>query len=139
MPQPTLDGRPEVILDVEVRDGLLSVTLSNVGPRPALAVTTTFDAPLTALGGTKKLAALRVFRELSFMAPAPGKVFEQFVDTLAVYVARQAPLRFTATITYRDREDRAYEESMTHDLRVYLELGQAVTVVEPTPAAGRDL
>lgn len=136
MPQPTLDGRPEVILDVEVRHGLFSVTLSNIGPRPALAVTTTFDAPLTALGGTKKLAGLRVFRELPFMAP--GKVFEQFVDPLAVYVARQAPLRFTATITYKDREDRAYEESMTHDLRVYLELGQAVTVVGPPPAARLD-
>jgi len=137
VPQPTLDGRPEVILDVAVRDGLLSVTLSNIGPRPALAVTTTFDAPLTALGGTKKLAGLRVFRELAFMAP--GKVFEQFVDPLAAYVARQAPLRFTATITYKDREDRAYEESMTHDLRVYLELGQATTVVASAKARHLDL
>jgi hypothetical protein len=124
VPPPTLDGRPEVILDVEVRDGLFSITLRNIGPRPALAVTTRFDPPLTALGGTKTLAALRVFRELAFMAP--GKAFEQFVDPLAAYVARQAPLRFTATITYRDRDDRAYEESMTHDLRVYLELGQVV-------------
>lgn len=120
---PRLEGRPEVIVDVVVRDGLVSLQLRNIGPRPALAVKTTFEPPLAALGGRKPLSTLRVFTEVEFMAP--GKCFEQFVDPLAAFADRQQPSRFTATVSYRDRDGRGYEESMTHDLRVYLELGQA--------------
>lgn len=123
---PTLDGRPEVIVDVDVRDGLFSVQLRNIGPRPAFEVQTRFDPPLSGLGGRKPMSGLRLFNSLDFMAP--GKAFEQFVDPLDVYLARQAPLRFTVTVAYRDRGGHRYEESMVHDLRVYMELGQARVV-----------
>jgi len=93
---PLLDGRPEVIVDVAVRDGLFSIQLRNIGPRPALAVKTTFDVPFAGLGGSKPVSTLRLFKGLAFMAP--GKCLEQFVDPLAVYVARREPLRFTATV-----------------------------------------
>ncbi len=120
---PQLEGRPEVVIDVDVRQGLLSILLRNIGPRPALDVRTSFDKPFTGLGGRKAITNLRVFKRLAFMAP--GKTFEQFVDPLAAYHARKQPLLITATVTYRDRSGARYEESMTHDLRVYLELGQA--------------
>ena len=132
---PTLDGRPEVILDVEVRDGLFSIQLRNIGPRPALAVTTTFDKPMSGLGGSKSISGLRLFAGLDFMAP--GKLFEQYVDPLAVYAARKQPMRFTATVSYRDRDGRAYEESMVHDLRVYMELGQAHAAPVREPGKAR--
>ena len=77
---PQLDGRPEVVVDVDVRDGLFSILLRNIGPRPALAVKTRFDKPFTGLGGRKAITTLRVFTGVAFMAP--GKVFEQFVDPL---------------------------------------------------------
>ncbi len=120
---PQLDGRPEVVVDVDVRDGLFSILLRNIGPRPALAVKTTFGKPFTGLGGRKAITTLRVFRNVAFMAP--GKVFEQFVDPLAAYAARKQPMLLRATVSYRDRSGYRYEETMTHDLRVYLELGQA--------------
>jgi hypothetical protein len=120
---PPLDGRPEVIVDVDVREGLFSISIRNIGSRPALAVKTTFDKPFTGLGGRKDIAGMRVFKSVAFMAP--GKVFEQFVDPLAAYAARRQPMVITATVTYRDRNGHKYEETMTHDLRVYMELGQA--------------
>lgn len=110
-------------MDVDVRDGLFSLLLRNIGPRPALAVTTTFAQPFTGLGGHKAITTLRVFRNVAFMAP--GKTFEQFVDPLAAYAARKQPLLLKVTVRYRDRLGHRYEETMTHDLRVYLELGQA--------------
>lgn len=113
-------------MDVGVRDGLFSLHLRNIGPRPAFEVQTHFDPLLSGLGGRKPLAGLRLFAGLDFMAP--GKAFEEFIDPLDVYVARQAPLRFTATVTYRDRAGHKYEESMVHDLRVYMEIGQARVV-----------
>jgi hypothetical protein len=120
---PQLDGRPEVVVDVDVSDGLFSILLRNIGPRPALDVKTTFDTPFTGLGGRKAITTMRVFKGVDFMAP--GKVFEQFVDPLSAYAARREPLLIKATVVYRDRAGHAYEETMTHDLRVYMELGQA--------------
>lgn len=132
-PSPPLDGRPEVIVDVDVCDGLFSIQLRNIGPRPAFAVTTTFDKPLSGLGGSKSISGLRLFENLAFMAP--GKVFEQFVDPLAVYASRGEPMCFTATVCYHDREGRRYEEAIVHDLRVYAELGRARTVSSDRSAA----
>jgi hypothetical protein len=125
---PQLDGRPEVIVDVDVRDGLFSILLRNIGTRPALAVKTTFDKPFTGLDGRKAITTMRVFKGVAFMAP--GKVFEQFVDPLPAYAARKEPLLIKATVAYRDRAGHAYEEAMTHDLRLYLELGQARVVYQ---------
>jgi hypothetical protein len=56
---------------------------------------------------------------------APGKEFCQFIDALANYALRKEPLSIKATVTYRDREGNRYEDAITHDLRIYLELGSA--------------
>jgi hypothetical protein len=34
-------------------------------------------------------------------------------------------MRIAATLSYRDREGKHYQERIVHNLRVYLELGQA--------------
>jgi len=129
---PPPDGRPDVIVDVDVRDGLFSILLRNIGSRPALNVTTIFDRSMSGLGGSKSISGMRLFKNLEFMAP--GKVFEQFVDPLDVYAARKEPMRFTATVSYLDRDGRRYEEAIVHDLRIYAELGQA-RVAEPPGVA----
>ena len=49
----------------------------------------------------------------------------QFVDILASYAKRKEPMRIKASVSYQDREGRRYRETMAHDLRIYLELGQA--------------
>ena len=120
------DDRPEVIVDVDVRDGLFSILLKNIGARPALDVTTVFDEAFSGLGGRKAITSMRVFQGVAFMAP--GKTFEQFVDLLHDYARRKEPLTISATVTYRDGAGNTYKEKISHDLRVYLELGQARVV-----------
>lgn len=115
--------RPEVILDFEVEDGLLTIHLKNIGGRPAYAVKTTFDRRFHGLDGQKCISEMRLFRRLEFMAP--GKDLSQFVDVLANYAKRKEPMRIGATLSYRDREGNRYEDRMVHNLRIYLELGQA--------------
>jgi hypothetical protein len=115
--------RPEVIVDFSVDDGLLSVHLKNIGCRSAYRVATTFDKPFYGLSGRKCISEMRLFRRLDFMAP--GKEFSQFVDALPRYASRKGPLRLKATVSYRDREGNRFEDTMVHDLRIYLELGQA--------------
>ena len=122
LPPPTDQPRPEVIVDFTCREGLLFVVLKNIGARSAYRVTTRFDKPFAGLGGRKPIADLRLFRRLEFMAP--GKEFSQLVDPLALYLKRREPVRLTATITYRDREGCPFEDVITHDLRIYQDLGE---------------
>ncbi|MFN0178080.1 MAG: hypothetical protein ACKVZ0_04715 [Gemmatimonadales bacterium] len=116
-------GRPEIIVDFTVDDGLLHVHLKNIGARSAYAVSTAFDQPLLGLAGTKRITEMRLFRKVEFMPP--GKAFAQFVDAIGSYAKRKQPLRLTATVGYRDREGNRFEDRFVHDLRIYLELGTA--------------
>lgn len=115
--------KPEVIIDFSVNEGLLDIRLKNVGMTSAYRVRTSFEKPFHGLGGEKCISRMRVFREVAFMPPQ--KEFRQFVDVLASYVKRKEPMRLKATISYRDRDGKRYQDTIVHDLRIYLELGRA--------------
>ena len=115
--------RPEVIIDFSVNEGLLDIILKNVGGSSAYRVRTSFDTPFYGLGGEKCISRMRAFREVAFMPPQ--KELRQFVDVLASYAKRKEPMRIKATVSYRDRDGNRYQDTMAHDLRIYLELGQA--------------
>ena len=117
------EDRPEVIVDFGVEEGMLSVTLKNIGRASAYAVKTEFDKDFYGLNGEKCISRMRLFRRVDFM-PA-GKEFCQFVDILASYAKRKEPMRIKASVSYQDRGGRRYRETMAHDLRIYLELGEA--------------
>jgi hypothetical protein len=123
--------RPEVLVDFTVTDYLLSIHLKNVGATSAYLVTTSFDRPFYGLNGTKCISSLRLFRKLEFLPP--GKTFSQFVDRLAAYARSKQPMRVAATISYRDRDGHRYQERIVHDLRIYLELGEATIVRAASP------
>ena len=61
-----------MIVDVVFEEGLLFLSVANVGDRPALDVKTTFNRKLVGLGGTKDVAALALFRNISYLAPGQG-------------------------------------------------------------------
>ena len=113
--------RPEIILDFHADQALLYVVLKNIGARSAYRVITKFDKSFRGLGGKKCISTLQLFRYLLFMPP--GKEFVQLVDSLGAYFRRREPSRITATITYEDREGRKFEDVISHDLRIYRDLG----------------
>jgi hypothetical protein len=127
---PTTDStsvsRPEVIVDFVVDDGLLTIQLKNIGSRSAYLVKTEFDKPFYGLGGAKCISEMRVFRKVDFMPP--GKEFSQFVDSLSGYAKRKQPMRVVATVSYRANDGSQFQDRIVHDLRVYLELGQATLI-----------
>jgi hypothetical protein len=118
-----LTQRPEVIVDFAVEEGLLTVALKNVGFTSAYGVRTIFDKPFRGLGGEKSISGMRVFRRVDFMPP--HKEYRQFIDRLQAYAKRKEPMQIQATVSYRDRDGNRYQETIMHDLRIFLELGQA--------------
>jgi hypothetical protein len=119
----SLEERPEVIVDFSVDEGMLSVRLKNIGRASAYLVKTEFDKPFYGINGEKCISRMRLFRQVDFMPP--GKEFCQFVDLLAHYAKRREPMKIKASISYRDRQGNRYKEAMAHDLRIYLEMGEA--------------
>lgn len=117
------EARPDVIVDFQVEDGLLSVVLKNIGAASAYGVVTRFDHPFHGLGGRKNIADLALFRSLAFVPP--GKTFVQLVDHVGAYFARREPRRLEVTVTYADRDGRTYTDVMPHDLDIYRDLADA--------------
>jgi hypothetical protein len=115
-----MSGRPEVIVDVVFEDGLLFITVSNIGDRPALDVRTTFNRKLVGLGGTKDVAALPLFRNIPFLAP--GREIRTLLDSAASWFARRRASSIVARVTYRDADKEEYKAAMTHDLEIYREI-----------------
>lgn len=113
--------RPEIIVDFLADQALLYVVLKNIGTRSAYRVITNFDKSFYGLGGKKCISTLQLFQHLLFMPP--GKEFVQLVDSLGAYFGRREPSRLSATITYQDREGQEFEDVISHDLRIYRDLG----------------
>jgi hypothetical protein len=114
-------GRPEIIVDFLADQALLYVVLKNIGARSAYRVITNFDKSFQGLGGKKCISTLQLFRYLLFIPP--GKEFVQLVDSLGAYFRRREPIRLSASITYEDREGQEFEDVISHDLRIYRDLG----------------
>lgn len=115
------EERPDVIVDFDCVQGLLFIVLKNIGARSAYAVTTTFDKPLYGRNGEKCISDMQLFRRVEFVPPA--KQFSQLVDPVASWFKQRRPSRIDVTIAYKDREGKRYSERITHDLRIYRDLG----------------
>ena len=95
--------------------------LKNIGARSAYGVTTTFDTPVYGRNGDKCISDMQLFRRVEFVPP--GKQFSQLVDPVASWFKQRRPSRIVVTIAYKDREGNRYSERITHDLRIYQDLG----------------
>ena len=117
--------RPDVIVDFNCEQGLLFVSLKNIGVRSAYSVCTVFDKPLVGLKGQKCISELQLFRCVEFVPP--GKEFSQFVDSVATWFKQGRPNRYTITIRYSDRDGKHFRERIVHDLDIYKDLGYIST------------
>jgi hypothetical protein len=112
-------GRANVILDFVFDDGLLFVSLANIGEGPAMDVAVEFSEAIHAADGSE-IGSLALFRRLTFLAP--GKSVTAFVDSTAAYFGRPEPEKVVATIRWREPEREACSTTIHHDLGVYRDL-----------------
>jgi hypothetical protein len=112
--------RPDIIIDFNCEQGLLFVSLKNIGVQSAYRVCTVFDKPLLGLNGQKCISELQLFRCVEFVPP--GKEFSQLVDPVATWFQQGRPNRYTITISYSDRDGKQFRERIVHDLDIYRDL-----------------
>jgi hypothetical protein len=111
--------RSNVILDFVFDEGLLFVSLANIGDTPATDVVVELDQCIrTAEGG--ELGKMELFRQLRFLAP--HKEIVAFVDSSAAYFERNEPAKIIATIRWSDQDGESRSATIHHDLSVYREL-----------------
>lgn len=114
------NGRPEVIVEFLFDQGLFSISVNNIGTRPAISVSVEFDQKILGLGGSKDISALRLFKKIEFLGPKREIV--TFVDSSRSYFAGKQPTRISARVSYSDPEKNKYESVIQHDLEIYREL-----------------
>ena len=107
----------DVILDVELEDGLLFLVLENTGFAPAHAVRVRFAGPLLGLGGETRIDRLRVFRRLELLGPR--RRIRIFLDRAALLFAREQPTEIEARIGWRTDEGERRSRTVRHDLDAY--------------------
>ena len=109
-----------MIVDFVFEEGLLYVSLQNVGDVPAYDVRAGFDPPFHGLGGEQDASRLRMFRHTPFLGPR--RTIRSFLDRSAAYFAREEPRSIAVSITYRDVGRRQHRRTIHHDLAVYEDL-----------------
>ena len=107
----------DVVLDVELDDGLLFLVLANLGDGAAHAVRVRFAAPLRGLGGGTRIDRLQIFRRLEFLAP--GRHIRIFFDRSALYFARDESTAVEATLGWRSEGGARRSRTIRHDLAAY--------------------
>ena len=108
-----------VILDFVFDDGLLFVSLANIGDTPATDVIVEFDDAIHTAEG-KLLGELGLFQRMKFLAPR--KEISVFIDSTASYFERGEPARVTASIRWKDQNGESRFAKIEHDLGVYRDL-----------------
>jgi len=115
-----MEPRPDVIVDFVFEDGMLFVSVQNIGSQPALQVHVEFEPPFKGLGGTASIPDLPLFHNIEFLAPS--RSVRTLLDSSAAYFARKEPEQITATASYGDRSGQKFSSTMRHDLSIYREI-----------------
>ena len=115
------DPDPYVIVDFVFDHGLLSISIKNIGSRPAFGVRVEFSHKVMGVEGTIEISALPLFRALDFLPG--GKEISTFLDSSASYFRSKQPVQITTRITYRDERGGKLSNTIRHNLEIYREIG----------------
>jgi hypothetical protein len=113
--------KPEVIVDFIFDNGLLFISVENIGAKPAYKVSTKFDKEIVGVEGKKKISELALFKCIEFLPPK--KQIKIFLDSSASYFSRNEPLIISAQISYENSRQKRYFNKIDHNLEIYKEIG----------------
>lgn len=117
------DPDPYVIVDFVFDRGLLSISIKNIGTRPAFAVRVRFSHKLMGCTGAVDISALPLFHALEFLPG--GKDISTILDTSVSYFRSKQPLKITADISYHDSHGNKFSNTIRHNLEIYRDITYA--------------
>jgi hypothetical protein len=120
---PPSDPDPYVIVDFVFDRGLLSISVKNIGARPAFAVRVRFSHKLTGCNGSVDVSALPLFRALEFLPG--GKDITTILDTSVSYFRNKQPVQITTDISYQDSRGTKFSNTIRHNLEIYRQIAYA--------------
>ena len=119
-----LFGRPEVIIDFIFKEGLLYISVKNIGARSAYKISIRFNKRFFGVEGTKEISSMVLFKNIEFMPPQ--KEIITFLDVSSSYFRREEPEKISAELTYFDSKKRKYVDKIKQDLSIYRDIGYIV-------------
>ena len=111
---------PYIVVDFEVSADLVFVVIKNLSNRAALKLKIKPSVALKGLGGRKNIAALTVFKEISYLAPQ--KEIRVFVDSYSSFFEHQEKMLVKFSITYENEEGKVLRQHIEHNLAIYKDL-----------------
>ena len=126
---PPSDPDPYVIVDFVFDRGLLSISVKNIGARPAFAVRVRFNHKLMGCNGSVDVSALPLFRALEFLPG--GKDITTILDTSVSYFRNKQPVQITTDISYQDSRGTKFSNTIRHNLEIYRQIAYAPPPTNP--------
>lgn len=108
-----------VVVDVVFESGLLFLELVNLGDRPALDVSCSFEPALADVQG-RNVSELRLFRGLALLAP--GRRIRTLLGPSSDYGES-----VTVVVRYSRSNGKTQRSRVTHDLAAFAELAFVVS------------
>jgi hypothetical protein len=113
-------ARPEVIVEFVFDNGLLFISVRNIGSRPAVNTRISFDSKFTGPGNEREISSLPLFQGLPFLGPQ--REINCFLDHSSSYFSRRQPTKISANLEYSDPEGHKFHAQIHHDLEIYRQL-----------------
>ena len=120
---PSSNGDPDVILDVIFEEGLLFLSLENIGLDSAYNIRVSFKQKLWGIRRNKKVpvTGLPLFKKTTFMPP--GKSIRTFLDSSKSFFGHDESTSLNATVRFRNGNGKKFLNHITHNLGIYRDIG----------------
>ena len=123
---PDLSRKPDVIVDFEHNDGLISIVIENIGDDSAYNTSVRFNKKILGMQKTKDISSLRIFQSLSFLQKK--KKIKMLVDSFQFYVACRQPMQITTVVSFSNKLKQTFQNSIQHDLSIYTDFTDVCSV-----------
>ena len=114
------EKNPDVIVDFEYDNGLLSIIIENIGNDPAYDTTIRFNKKIWGMQKTRDISSLDLFQSLRFLPP--GKKIKTLIDSFQYYLAYKQPMNIDTHISFRNKTKQSFQNLIHHDLSVYKDI-----------------
>ncbi|MFP4095021.1 MAG: hypothetical protein ACLFUB_11080 [Cyclobacteriaceae bacterium] len=118
--QPDEQQNTQLVVDFELREGLMFLLIQNFGPTVAREVRISFNQAILVLNAEKKLNELNIFRKLRYLAPY--KTIEVFLDPASLFLLKLKDKEVAIKLSYQDAQGKTVTEEIIHDLSIYTDL-----------------